>query len=122
MDRDGFLAPPGVLKCEKCGKGLNADKNHPAESYAGTATGLCYACEGAGAFPTGKVLLSGAIEYSHPPHSPSWRRDRETFYGFEDCPKCKGHGMFMVYRSAPLCGSLDRTACSRRHHRRLWRW
>jgi hypothetical protein len=89
MDRDGMF-PPGP--CRSCGKPLNADGNHPAELYAGTFTGLCYGCERAAPYVQ-RRWADGAQLVSHPPSCPSWRRDRETFVGYPDCPTCAGTGV-----------------------------
>lgn len=111
MDRDGMLAGPGVLPCRGCGNGLDADGGHPAERYAGTFTGLCYTCERSQAFDTGERSTSGAQLWSHPPHAPSWRRDRETFDWFPDCtnPKCQ-HGRIWISRPNTIGGDYT-TAC-----------
>jgi len=85
MDENGMLPPHN---CHRCGKPLNADGNRPAELYLGTYTGLCTACMNASPYEV-KRLISGAKLMSHPPHLPSWRRSREEFIWFEDCPdKC----------------------------------
>jgi len=118
MDRDGMLGAPGEIKCRGCGKGLDADGGHPAERYAGTFTGLCYGCEGGPAFDTGKREASGAEVWSHPPHAPSWRRDRQTYVWFHDCsnPRCQ-HGRTWISRSDPQGGSytVNCPACWKRH-------
>jgi hypothetical protein len=79
MDRDGFLAPPGVVPCSNCGTMLNPNGHRPAETYAGTATGECYRCQARPAFFTGTRHASGGEIWSHPAHCPNWRRDRELF-------------------------------------------
>jgi len=93
MDDRGMLP---AAKCMGCGKELNADGNHPAERYAGTANGLCYPCTN-----KGPILMTtnpqGAVVWNCPPHCPSWRRDRETFYQFPGCD-CD-HGRLWVNRS-----------------------
>jgi hypothetical protein len=89
MDRDGMFPP---RPCRNCGKPLNADGNHPAELYAGTFTGLCYGCERAAPYIQQR-WADGAQLVSHPPSCPSWRRDRETFVGYPDCPTCAGAGV-----------------------------
>jgi hypothetical protein len=86
FDRDGMYPDHN---CKSCGKLLNADGGHPAELYAGTYTGLCYKCEKSSAYPV-YIHFDGAVTYSHPPHCPSWRRSRENFIGFPDCPECGG--------------------------------
>jgi hypothetical protein len=63
----------------------------PAELYAGTYTGFCYECQNGGDY----VFLTekdGAKHISCPPSCPSWRRDRETFIAYGDCPSCNGIG------------------------------
>lgn len=95
MDDQGFLPQQN---CQGCGKPLNRDKN-PAELYAGTFTGLCYECERKAAYVTYE-FSDGAKYWSHAPHCPSWRRDRETFIAYDDCPECKEkHGRIMVSRN-----------------------
>src|SRR5687767_9025531 len=77
------------LFCKKCNKKLNEDGGHPAETYLGTYTGLCYTCERAGPYKVGFFLLDDCLRMSHPPHSPAWRRAREAYYWYEDCDACK---------------------------------
>lgn len=107
-DWDGMLAPPGVLKCKKCGKTLNEDGGHPAEVYAGTATGLCYGCERAGAF-VAEDIDDGCKRTSHPPHCPAWRRDREEYVWSPGCTKqgCN-MGAIWVGRSLSMGGSYTK--------------
>ncbi|MDE1821165.1 MAG: hypothetical protein KGJ23_07980 [Euryarchaeota archaeon] len=115
MDRDGFLPP---MSCRNCGKPLEGDgSGHPAELYAGTWNGLCYPCTGAPAFKSTVEDLSGVEVWSHPPHCPAWRRDRETFLYVPGCGKCD-HGRIMVSRSMMLGGSYPVQCgdCSRAHH------
>lgn len=77
MDKNGFLPPH---PCKSCGKMLRGqDSGFPAELYLGTYTGKCYSCTNAGITPV-KTLACGITVYSHPPHCPSYRRDRETYY------------------------------------------
>lgn len=84
---------PADWRCSNCGKQLNADGNHPAELYAGTFNGLCYACTSGPAFVVkGSELPDGARLVSHPPACPSWRRDRTTHWAYPDCVECKGLG------------------------------
>jgi hypothetical protein len=97
MDRDGFFP---AQPCRRCGKPLcGQGTGYPAELYAGTYTGLCYHCTGAGAFATGETLPSGAAWWDWPPSCPSHRRDRERYYAFEGCEKCRGQGGVYVPRS-----------------------
>ncbi len=105
----------GGLACRQCAKPLNADGNHPAEAYAGTYTGLCYACERGGAYDTGERAASGAERWSHPPHCPSWRRDREAYWYFPDCACTKGRQW--ISRSDAFGGSytVNCPACWKRH-------
>lgn len=87
MDERGFLPPHPCRACNEPLSGHMGDR--PAETYAGTATGLCYSCERAPA-----VLLrteaDGAEVWEWPPHCPSWRRDRETSYYYADCDCRRG--------------------------------
>jgi hypothetical protein len=98
---DGFLAPSD---CKRCGKALSGQgTGTPAELYAGTYTGLCYACTDEAPYAEDRELLSDARAWSHPPSCPSWRREREIFYAFDDCPDCN-HGRIHVSRSDPQGG------------------
>lgn len=113
---------PEEWTCQRCGKKLDADGGHPAERYAGTYNGLCYACTGAGPFVVSVATIDGAQEVSWPPHCPSWRRNRETFFGYTDCEFCGGLGAKRGYWPNPhnRC-----TECSQRyhgHHDREWYW
>lgn len=93
---NGFL---GVCYCLKCNKQLGgAGSGRPAESYAGTYTGLCYECEGAPDFVQRKYPLDGAKLISTPPSCPSWRRERETYTAYDDCESCAGKGYRWVSR------------------------
>jgi len=112
--------PDGMLPkhaCKACGNELNADGGHPAEVYLGTYTGLCYACQN-GASYREKVYASGAERWNFPPHCPSWRRNRESFIGYPNCPHCSGRGRIMVSRADSHGGSYPRNCepCSKRHY------
>ncbi len=96
FDSEGFYPQHN---CRSCAKPLNADGGHPAELYAGTYTGLCYACERIPRY-TVTSYSDGAITWSYPPHAPSWRRDRETFTSYSDCPECHGQGFQMKYSAS----------------------
>ena len=96
MTWDGMLPPQN---CQRCGKPLNGDGNHPAELYAGTFTGLCYGCQNERPYVTKVYAADGAQRISYPPHCPSWRRDREEYTGYPDCPECGGKGRMYVDRS-----------------------
>lgn len=113
MDSQGMLP---AQRCTKCGKPMNADGNHPAELYAGTFTGLCYDCQSDPAY-TVKTFETGAKLVSHPPHCPAWRRDREMFIAFDDCPECKGRGYKMNQRGFGSGGPYPEYCrlCSDRH-------
>lgn len=90
------------------------DSGYPAETYAGTATGLCYDCTGAAPYEENYQLVSGARVWNHPPSCPSHRRDRETHYSFDDCKVCnKG----ATSQSNGIWGSsvVQCKACSDRH-------
>jgi hypothetical protein len=91
MDDSGMFT--AELNCLRCGKVLNADGNHPAEVYAGTCTGLCYGCTKEGTYVTEVAVLDGALRVSWPPHLPSWRRDRESYYAYAGCETCGGQGV-----------------------------
>ena len=93
--------------CKQCGKPLNADGGHPAELYAGTYTGLCYHCQNEGPYVV-KAYCDGAQRISCPPHCPSWRRDREEYTAYPDCPDCHGTGRHYVSRADGKGGSYYR--------------
>lgn len=98
MDERGFLPP---TPCRVCGEMLSdADGPRPAETYAGTFTGLCYGCERSGPYVVpGSELPDGARLVSHPPSCPSWRRDRTEHWAYPDCPDCGGQGASVRYSS-----------------------
>jgi len=103
--------------CKKCGKPLNADGNHPAELYTGTYTGLCYGCEKSSAYVV-KEYRDGAKRISYPPHCPSWRRNREEFVAYDDCPDCGGKGRKMISRTFGVGGSypINCEKCADRYY------
>lgn len=109
MDKDGMF--PQDWQCQRCGKTLNADGNHPAELYAGTFNGLCYPCTGGPRYVTGTRLVDGGTVWSYPPHCPSWRRDRETHVFYWDCELCHGEGRHSSYDHPVRCD-----ACSKRSY------
>lgn len=104
-----------TLACVNCGKELNSDGMHPAETYAGTYTGLCYSCQNSESYIIEK-FSDGAMIISYPPHCPSFRRDREHYTAYSDCPKCKGTGRYYISRcmsqGGPYYGYC--TECSKR--------
>ena len=115
IDNDGFLP---VQNCVRCSKPLHGkDSSYPAELYAGTYNGLCYSCTNSGPLLLGR-WEDGCELYEHPPHCPSWRRDRERFIGFTGCTECAGKGRIMVYRSDASGGSYPKqcSVCSARHN------
>lgn len=102
MDSNGFYPQH---PCKACGKPLQGDGDgHPAESYAGTYTGLCDVCTRAGGYVE-HTYRDGAQRWSYPPHCPAWRRDRETFHAYPDCQTCQGSGRLYVSRSCAVGGS-----------------
>jgi len=116
--------------CLRCGKQLNADGGHPAETYAGTFNGLCYACTAEGGYVEKIHELDGCRYWSYPPHCPSWRRDREHFYAYEDCAVCGGKG---YTKETYVSGGRIKEHCAdcsrrfhdhpvRRHHWLLSEW
>lgn len=108
---DGFIRIPGGLTCGICGNVLGSiddPRSNPAESYAGTYTGLCYGCERSATWACYRCD-DGLIYYSHPPHSPSWRRDREFYVAYEDCTACRS-GAVRGSRSDAMGGSYN-TQC-----------
>lgn len=116
MDSRGFFP---AQPCKKCGAALQgADSGRPAELYAGTYTGLCYPCMNGSAFLLETDVVTGVQTWSHPPHCPAWRRDRETFLWFPDCSntKCE-HGHVYVSRSDGAGGSyyVQCEPCGKRH-------
>lgn len=109
MDRDGMF--PADWTCTRCGKVLNADGGHPAELYAGTYNGMCYRCTSGAKYITGTRLIDGGTVWSHPPHLPSWRRDRETYVFYWDCDQCHGEGRRATWDNTAGCD-----ACSKRSY------
>lgn len=99
--------------CKVCGNPLGGKKHgpdtydRPAELYAGTYTGICYTCQNRGPYVE-YVLFDGLQRVSYPPHCPSWRRDRESYDAYPDCPDCGGRGRFYVSRSFPRGGPYYR--------------
>lgn len=96
MDEHGHIK--GEPHCLGCGRKLNADGYHPAETYGGTYNGLCYGCTKKGSFVLAVAVLDGCRKISYPPHCPSWRRDREVFYGYPGCETCSGQGVSSIGR------------------------
>lgn len=116
MAWNGFLPDH---PCKGCGKPLHGqDSGYPAELYAGTYTGLCYACTSKPAFRlTDYEYVSGAVRWSHAPYCPSHRRDRATFFGFEDCKKCRGRGQVVKPGSFSFSSyAAQCEECSKRHY------
>ena len=110
---DGFL--PG-LHCERCQKPLQGlGSGRPAESYAGTFNGLCYDCTGAAPF-IAREFEDGSVMWSHPPHCPSWRRDRELFLQFPGCRCNKG-----IAKRGYSYGASYPISCERCWALRSWR-
>ena len=83
---------PDNWTCRHCNKRLNADGGHPAELYAGTYAGLCYACQNRPFEVIATDSLDGATTVEYPPSCPSYRRNREQFTAYTDCEHCKGRG------------------------------
>lgn len=80
--------------CVKCGKELKGNNStHPAELYAGTYNGLCYSCTHNIRYVE-KTYRDGATLWNYPPQRPSWRRDREKYVGYSQCPHCQGAGRY----------------------------
>lgn len=102
--------------CTGCGRPLNADGGRPAELYAGTYTGLCYACERKGPFVVA-TFEDGCQLVSHPPHCPAWRRDREMYHWYEGCDQCQ-QGRVWVSRAFSEGGPYTRSCpvCAPRHY------
>lgn len=102
MNASGFLPPH---PCKACGATLRGDgTGYPAELYAGTYTGLCYPCTLNKTYVV-RTLADGAAVVSHPPHCPSWRRDREEYRGYQGCSVCRGLGRVMISRAGSQGGS-----------------
>lgn len=107
------------VTCRKCGKSLDGQGDgHPAESYAGTYTGLCDKCTHAGGFVIRIAESDGCKQWSYPPHCPSWRRDRESYLAYDDCLTCKGTGRIYISRSYPQGGPyyIQCKECSARYY------
>lgn len=111
--KDWKMGPDGrfqvELHCLMCGRLLNADGNHPAEIHAGCYNGLCYGCTKAPAYIAEVAVLDGCQRVSWPPSCPSYRRDREKFYGYPGCEACQGMGVGGT--SSSLGGGLYRKQC-----------
>lgn len=121
MDVHGMY--PDWFWCTGCGKQLNADAGHPAELYAGTYNGLCYGCTKRGAYVAKVCALDGAREVSWPPHSPSWRRDREKHIAYADCETCGGLGIELPAWRSPEHAGKSCEPCWQRyltHPVRVW--
>jgi hypothetical protein len=116
---DGCI-PRGV-RCQRCNKLLNEDGNHIFESYLGTFNGLCGPCT---AEPTyvAKTFRDGAKEISVPPACPSWRRDREKYIVYDDCPDCQGKGYKSIYGTNGMFNQGYRTCSDRYTADPLRRW
>lgn len=105
--------------CLRCGKPLDGENGrNPAESYAGTFTGLCYPCSGVPAYVEVIYIFDGAQRVSWPPHLPSWRRSREDFTGYPDCENCEGMGATRGYSPGTWGGQMWNYCkpCSERFH------
>lgn len=123
MQWDGFLTG---CTCKRCGRQLQGlGDGRPAESYAGTYTGLCYDCERQGERLL-RTAFDGCATWEFPPHCPAWRRDREQFKGYAGCPVCRGKGRLMRYQEPRFGGSYSTNCepCSKRYYahprRRGW--
>ncbi len=108
MAWDGFIK--GELTCRNCGKVLgNQNRGNPAESYLATYTGICYECQRIGKTLIYTYPLDGCKLWSYPPHAPAWRRNRETYRAYDDCPECKGNGYKRVSRSLSQGGDYNKS-------------
>ena len=103
---------PDDFACVSCARPLGTN---PAELYAGTYNGLCYPCTSAGPYVTRSAVLDGAREVSWPPHSPSWRRDREKHIAYEGCEVCSGLGIVPGTRSWGCSGGMSCDPCWQRY-------
>lgn len=115
-DEDGFMPPS---ECYRCTTPLQGQySGHPAESYAGTFTGLCGKCTHAEPIKIGEYD-NGAELWEYAPHCPSWRRDRETYIAFSDCLRCIGRGFSWIGRSDASGGSYRAYCreCNGRFHK-----
>lgn len=115
---------PADWCCVGCGKQLNADGNHPAETYAGTYNGLCYPCTSKGPFIVGQRVIDSGVVWSYPPHCPSWRRDRESKVFYWDCPTCGGYGKrdHHVGYGTVRCDTCSHRAYSTGPQHESWEW
>lgn len=90
MDQRGFYPKH---PCKNCGTLLQGfGDGTPAETYAGTYTGLCYRCSNIEKVVMKVSALDNAYHISYAPLNPSWRRDRTNEIGYLDCDLCKGEG------------------------------
>jgi len=89
--------------CKQCNNPLSE-----TERYLGIYTGLCNRCMHMPAYIVAVYKIDNCLIISHPPNSPSHRRDRSEHHAYIDCSTCKGKGCILEYRSYPSGGSYFR--------------
>lgn len=89
--------------CKQCQNPLSE-----TERYAGIYTGICNSCMYLPAYIIGCYKIDNCLIVSHPPNSPSHRRDRHVHHSYIDCAVCKGKGCILEYRSFASGGSYYR--------------
>lgn len=115
MAWDGFYPE---CNCTHCGAPLHGQgSGYPAERYAGTYNGLCYPCTSRAAEVV-ETWSDGSVTVEHPPHCPSWRRDRERFTAYPGCVVCNGSGRIRVSRRDSMGGdyTVQCEACWERRY------
>lgn len=100
MNREGYLPQHN---CVQCNNPLSEN-----ERYLGIYTGLCNHCMYMAAYIITCYKIDNCLVISHPPNSPSHRRDRTEHHAFIDCFVCKGTGHLYVSRSYAVGGSYYR--------------
>lgn len=89
--------------CKQCGKSLSE-----TERYLGIYTGICNACMYMPAYIIACYKIDNCLIISHPPNSPSHRRDRAEHHAYIDCQFCKGTGHIYQSHSFGTGGSYYR--------------
>jgi len=100
MNKEGYLPEHN---CKQCNNPLSK-----TERYLGIYTGLCNHCMNMSAYIVAVYKIDNCLIVSHPPNSPSHRRDRSEHHAYIDCSICKGTGHIYVSRSFTVGGSYYR--------------
>lgn len=124
MTWDGHLARQGEIGCKDCNKPLNNKGHYPAETYAGTASGICYGCTSKPGYAI-RTEFDGAVLWSHPPYQPCGFERRQDHYGYPGCEECGGDGSVIARRAFHSGGSYRsycKTCSTRRSKHPLRQW